>query len=341
MRALSLLLALLLALAAELAALLLLVVLDGPLRARELVALGGLHLFAAVAAAEALRSSPGVDEQRDGAWRLGLALALLLPGFGLLLCAVLAVRTPRPPRAAASLTPMEDRRRQAEAELAAEAQQGQADVNVEAIGDALKDTDKAKRLGAVEALRALPGKQAVALLSRSLRNTVFEVRYHAVEALTGIAKKHSERIAAASAAAERDATPQAFRSLGECYLEYAALEMEDPAIQQQLLRSAVSNLLRGVQPGQTVEVEVQEKIGLALEMLGELEAAQQRYLSVLEQRPESFEALLGLARIQYRRGEFSELRETCRKALQVRGLDAQVRPVLQLWAEGPAAAEGV
>jgi len=339
--ALALLLLLPLALVAESGSLLLLVTLGGPLHGTELIALGGLHLFSAVVAGEALRLRyQDTDPGQAGAWRLGLGLSLLLPGFGVLVTAVLVIRTPRTVRVKVDdfVSPMEDRRRQAEAERAAEANQSKVDVNVETIGDALNDDDKVKRLGAVEALRALENKQAVAMLDQSLDNSVFEVRYHAVEALAGIGKKHSERVAAATAVAERQGTPEAFRALGEVYFDYATLEMEEPAIQQHLYRHALENLRRGIHPGRPGAPEVLQKIGMAQEGLGELEAARQSFRAVLEQRPESFEALLGLARVQYLSGEFAELRETCRRLLELPAGDPQVSPVLLLWAEGLAAA---
>ena len=332
------------ALAAEGVALLVLMLAEGPLDARELVAVLGCHVFASAAAGEALslryrRDDPGAP----GAWRLGLALPLLLPGFGLLVTAVLALRPPRSVRVRLDdfISPMEQRKKQAEAELAEEAGHDRADVNVEAIGDALKDQDKAKRLGAVEALRVLQNKQAVELLNKSLKNTVFEVRYHAVEALAGINKKYSERIAKATSLLERDPSPERERTLGEVYYEYAALEMEEASIQHHLYRNAAQHLgasLQGVaQPDPVVLV----KTATCLERLGEVEQAFHAFRRALEQEPGSFEALLGIARLHFQRGEYDQLRDTCRRILDLGVPTSEYAGVLMLWAEGPGAIRGI
>ena len=153
----------------------------------EIIFLVCLHLVAAMCAAEGLRLryAPGTPEGA-GAWRAGLVFSLLLPVFGLAITAVLAAR---PTRSVAldtddTLSPMEYRTVQAEAERRAEAELETADLSVEALGDSLKDADKDRRLGAVEALRNMESKEAVELLGKSLENTIFEVRYHAVEALS-------------------------------------------------------------------------------------------------------------------------------------------------------------
>jgi tetratricopeptide (TPR) repeat protein len=333
-----------LALASEAAAALELLLADGPLGVPEIVACAGLHLFASVVIAEGLRLRyPAGAQSAATAWRTGLGLSLLLPLYGLVVTAVLILRTPRVTRTKLediSPSPMEHRKQQAEAELAAEAAKGRAGANVEAIGEALKDTDKAKRLGAVEALRALQNKQAIGLLNKSLRNTVFEVRYHAVEALAGISKKYSERIARATAALEGDPSPANHEALGSIYYEYATLEMEEPSIQLHLYRNALEHLRNafGPQPGPAVLV----RAALCLERLGEADAAWRAYKDVLAVRPESPEALLGVARLQYDRGQFDQLRDTCRRLLDIPDatLDDPTSSVLTLWAEGPQQAPG-
>lgn len=339
---LSLLLALPLGLAAELTAALLLLVHSGPMGLPKILSLLGLHLFATAALAEALQlryeaGSPGAT----GAWQLALALAMLLPGFGPLLVAVMVVR---PPRAALAkgddfISPMEFRKQQAEAQLAIEGDKGHAGVQVEAIGDALKDSDKAKRLGAVEALRALENKQAVEMLSKSLKNTVFEVRYHAVEALATINKKYSARIAKATDAVEKKPTPANHRTLGEVYHEYAMLEMEDPSIQLHLHRNAVGNLTRAITPNAQPDPELLTRLATSLEAMGELEQASHKYRAALAHDPNNLAALLGSARLQYRQAQYERLPATCRQILKLgaKEVSQDYINVLALWAEGPEA----
>jgi hypothetical protein len=341
-RLLALALALPLGLIAETVATLVLMTHNGPMGLPKILSLLGLHLFSSAALAEALRLRyPPGSPAGPGAWQLGLTLALLLPGFGPLLVALLAVR---PPRSAVVkeddfVSPMEYRKQQAEAQLAVEADKGHAGVQVEAIGDALKDEDKAKRLGAVEALRALENKQAVELLGKSLKNTVFEVRYHAVEALATINKKYSARIAKASDAVEKNPTPNNLRALGEVYFEYASLEMEDPSIQLHLYRNAVESLRKAITPESPPEPAMLLKIAACLDALGENEQAWHTYQAVLNQDPRSVPALLATARLHFEQGRFDELPGACRQILElgkkeVSSISQDYINALALWSEG-------
>jgi tetratricopeptide (TPR) repeat protein len=336
------LIALPISLAAELLALLLLLLAEDSLAGLEILSLLGLHLFASVVMAESLRLSfPAGARQAGVAWQLGLSLSLLLPGFGPLLTAVLVARPPRPPVAKSDdfISPMEYRKQQAEAELAAEAHKGHAGVQVEALTDALKDQDKAKRLGAVEALRSLENKQAVELLGRSLKNTVFEVRYHAVEALAAINKKYSSQIAEAIKLAEREPGPRSHGNLGAVYFEYARLEMEDPSIQQHLFRNAAHNLRMALPPDGTAPPDLLNKLAVCMEELGEYDEARKTFRAALAVDPDSMEALLGTARLQFRQAQFEQLPQTCRRILN-QGADKisqEYINVVALWAEGPKA----
>ena len=300
----------------------------------------GLHLLGSVAAAEAL----ALRFEREtghaaGAWYLGFTLTLLLPAFGMLLVLIMILRPPRVVMVKEDdfLSPMEFRAQQAEKELAEEADKGIIGSNIEAIEEATKDEQKAVRLGAVEAASKLGGKQAVEILSGAVMNTIFEVRFHAVEALSGINKKFSQRIAAATKELEADQTPANYRELGLIYHEFASLGMEDPSIQAHLYRNAVNNLREAANRGAgTVEVLV--KLASGLESVGEPGEARQAYHGILQQDASNAEALLGLAQIQYAMGEFNVLPQTCRDILnRVQGLEQQQLDVLALWAEGPEA----
>ena len=331
-----------LAAAAEVMALVYLLSVPGSLSWPQMVILAGLHLFASVAAAEGLglRFAGSGKGRSSGAWQLGLVQSLFLPGFGVLLTCVMILRPPRTVMVKMDdmQSPMEFRKQQAEAELAAEADKGVAGVNVEAIGDALKDKDKAKRLGAVAALQAIENKQAVELLGNSIENTVFEVRYHAVEALSTINKKYSQRIADATLDVEDDPSPANHGKLGEVYHEFASLEMEDPSIQAHLFRNAVEHLRLAVEGG-AQDAALQLKLGDSLENSGEHAEARQIYDTVLQYDPRSMEALLGIARLQYRLAHFDDLPVTCRQILSIdpHGVSQEYLDVLALWAEGPEA----
>ena len=288
----------------------------------EILFLVSLHLVAAVCSAEGLRLRfpPGSNEGR-GAWRMGLSLSLLLPVFGL---AITVVLTARPPpvdddtEADEDLSPMEHRTVLAEAQRRAEAGLETADLSVETLGDSLKDANKDRRLGAVEALRKMESKEAVQLLNRSLENTIFEVRYHVVEALARIDEKYSQRIAAATEAVAQDPSPDNHRILGEVYHEFASMEMEDPSIQEHLYRSAAGTLKRSILPGFPTPIGVRVKLGYCYERLGRLDEALEKYQSVVDEIPMQTEALLGIARLQFRQAQLGPLAATCRRIMDLK-----------------------
>ena len=306
----------------------------------EIIFLVSLHLISAVIGAEGLRLryAAGTPEA-TGAWRVALVLGLLLPVFGLMITAVLAIR---PSRTMAleqedTISPMEYRTVQAEAERRAEAELETADLSVEALGDSLKDPDKGRRLGAVEALRNMESKEAVELLGKSLENTVFEVRYHAVEALSRINEKYSQRIAVATRAVEEDPSPEKYRVLGEVYHEFASMEMEDPSIQEHLYRSAVATLSKSILPGFPTPIGVRVKLAWCHEQLGNLDEAMEKYQSVVDEIPVQTESLLGIARLQFRQARFGPLAATCRRILElgVSLSEQEAAAAVTLWGERP------
>lgn len=329
---------LLAALAAESVVLWQLMTADDPLTAREILSLLGLHIFAAATAAESLSRRYSSHVSTNVAlWNLGIGLSFCLPVYGLLLNAVLILVKPRLVAAQPSLamSPVEYRKHQAEAERAAAQQEEVADTSVEAITDALKDQDKAKRLGAIEALRALGNKKAVSLLHQSLNNTLFEVRYHAVDALSVISKKHAEQISQATAEIQQEPSSDNYRRLGEIYFEYASLEMEESSIQHHLFQQAVEYWRQSLDPQEPTAPEVLLKIAVSLEQLHHWEEAQQTYQTILEDAPEYVEAWLGLARLNYRHAQFEELQEICRHLLSLPQRDPQLEEILTFWANAP------
>ncbi|MCK5799575.1 MAG: HEAT repeat domain-containing protein [Deltaproteobacteria bacterium] len=304
----------------------------------HLFAILGLHVFASLTIGEGLKLRiPKNHPSGLGAWRIGFYLVFFLPMFGILLGVIL---TFRPPKVAMQLqddflSPMEYRKQQAEAELADEAALGHVSADVETVADALKDEDKAKRLGAVEALREMGDKQAVELLSQSLNNTIFEVRFHAVEALAGINQKFSKQIATATQAVERDPSPDNHLILANVYYDYASLEMEEESIQQHLYRNASSSYRQFL--SQKSDPEAMMKASSCLDRLGERDEALAGYKNVLTADPNNFSANLGIARAQFGAGQFQQLRETCRRILDLtldRPPERDIAEVLVMWAEG-------
>lgn len=340
-------LALLLPLAAtaELWAALTLLTATSTLSVAEAVAVLGLHLFSAVGLAEAmrLRYRPG-SAASWGGWRLGLSLALALPVIGPLIVVVLALRPVSPGAGAQAgfISPMEHRARQAEVERAADADQEVADLSVEALRDVLKDEDHSKRLGAVGALREMESRAAVDLLIQTLDNTVVEVRSHAVEALARLNKKFSVRVTEATRALKEEPSPDNHRLLGEVYHEFAALGMEDPAIQTHLHRMSVAHLRRAVPSDAPASVELLVMLAQGLEQLGVLDEALQIFTDVATKDGNHMPALLGLARVQFLQANFVELCQTCQRIAEADALleDEEAVAAVTYWANLSRAGAG-
>ncbi|MCB9556591.1 MAG: HEAT repeat domain-containing protein [Deltaproteobacteria bacterium] len=295
------------------------------------LAIFGLHLGATVTIAEALRMRyRKMPHGRRSAWWIALCLSLALPIFGVFVVALLVIKPP-PARSLADdvgLSPMEHRKIHAEGALAAEAERGTAGVEVEAIADVLKDRNPAKRLGAVDVLRQQESRQAVDMLQASLENTVFEVRYHAVEALAALSKKYSNRIAEATALVEREPTPENHASLANLYFEYAELGVEEQTIQQQLYGQAAQHF------GQAgADPTYQLRRAACFDKMSRPEEALFAYQAALKRDANNHAALFGLAQIQYRQGLFDALRQTCRRLLACADLPTEHRQAVQMWAE--------
>lgn len=201
-------------------------------------ALLGLHLGAAALGGEALRlRARGAPAAH--AW-LGAALVLLLPLLGVLALLVFAVAPPRVGHAAAGGPSQEVQRAKAMADLQDERRLAQTvDADVQSIVDALKDPDVQVRLGAMEALRGMHGAAAVRLLKVSRTNTVFDVRFRAVEALGELSQRASDQVAHATAAVEAALdNPARWAELGDAYRGHHDLGVEDDVQQRSLLVQA-------------------------------------------------------------------------------------------------------
>lgn len=312
------------------------IVLADQLDWRRVLAALGAHFFASVLLAEALagRYAKAGTSVRS-AWQLGFTLSFTLPVYGAVLTAVLVVRPPREMivKEDGYLSPMEYRAQQAEAELAAEADKGYTGATVDAIKDAIKDEDKAKRLGAVEALRQRANKESVGQLALALKNTVFEVRFNAVEALAGINKKYSDRIGAAEAALDNDPCPENHRAMADVCYEYASMEMEEQSIQDHLWHLVIRHGQQAYAEGHAPDTALLGMVAEAFDHTGESEGARKLYAQMLTQNPGDYRALFGMATMQYREGKFDQLRQTCRRMLDLPEAkqDEEHIEVLVLW----------
>jgi hypothetical protein len=335
----------LVALVAELCALMGVVLASPALQPGRLTMVLAAHLVAAVAIAEAARLRlPRGDPSGLGAWRLGATLAIGLPVYGPLLTILLVVRSPRPTAAKpdADLSPLQRRQQQAEACRVVHRGIKAAPVaGVDSIREALKDDDKARRLGAVEAARQLDGRRAARLLGGALDNTVVDVRFHAADALSGIGQRLAERVERAREELARKPMAAHHARLADLYDEYASLQAEEAAIRQHFYRRALHHYRQASAcRGSSAQPELVLKVGRCLEALGDGAGALDVYRELERREPGGREALLGRARVQFQQQDYPGLRLTCQQLARLpraagRGVEAEAAAFWAGCAESP------
>ena len=306
---------------------------DGPSAGFLLAA----HVTASVLAAEAMYLRfPGRRVDAGGFYWLGLLLTLLLPVFGVVGVASLVIRPPsRIVSRRQSESPEEARAMAMEKVADARRSEQQFGADIESVVDALSDPDPALRLGAMDALRAMQGPEAVRLLQRSLNNTLFDVRFRAVEALGEISQRYSDRISGASAMLERDPhNVEKLLALADLYVEYRGLGVEDEAMQQVMLAMSEKHYRRAVDLG-CHERPVLLKLSKCLVELDQIDDAEHVLTQHRPDLADDPDILVSLAAIHFRRGRVRSLRALCRRALRAGSgaLPEETARVLRFWVE--------
>lgn len=308
-----------------------------PLGLGGALAVFGLHLGAAALSGEALRLRSRAAP--DGHAAVGFCLTLLVPGVGVLGTLLLALFPPAVTSVSATESQEKERARAMEA-LQAERRAAQVvDTDVQSIVDALKDPDLLVRLGAMEALRGMKGAAAVRLLKVSRTNTVFDVRFRAVEALGEMSQKASDAENEALHAIDEDVQdPERWCTLGDAYRTHRELGLED-AVMQQSLSTQAESCFRTAWELAPNESKYALRLAGALEGLGRFEDARGVLNTALGDNAggEADPAMLflALARVAFRQGQFQALTGLCRQALRAdRGhLPEDERAALSYWAE--------
>ena len=304
------------------------------------------HIVAAALSAEGLRLRyPSVDDDaRDdsGLYWTGLLLTLLVPVFGVIAVASLAVWPPPKGVTVARAESPEIARANA-MQRAADSRRAEQEfgADIESIVDALQDADPELRLGAMEALRGKECPEVVRLLQQCLDNSLFDVRFRAVEALGDISGRYSERISKGVSAVEADPEdPDVRVALADLYVEYRELGVEDEAMQTAMLVMAEKNYRRAVELGRR-EKPVLLSMARCLIDLGELDVAEWAVTRIRPGLADDADLLITLADIQFRRGHLRALAKTCQRALRSGNaqLGAGTQAALQYWTEATDTAE--
>lgn len=294
----------------------------------------GLHVGAAALGAEALRlRARGAVE---GHAAVGFCLTLLVPVLGVLGALLLALAPPAVRELTTTESQEKERARAMEA-LQTERRMAQVvDTDVQSIVDALKDPDLQVRLGAMEALRGMKGAAAVKLLKVSRTNTVFDVRFRAVEALGEMSQSASDAVNEALQAVDEDVQdPERWCALGDAYRDHRALGLEDAVMQQSLATQAESCYRTAWELAPT-DTKFTLRLAQALEALGRYEDAREVLggaLGAAEADPAT--VYTALASVAFRQGQLRALTGLSRQALRAdRGhLPDDARAALTYWAE--------
>ena len=302
-----------------------------PLR---LLSAGAAHVAASGFCAEGLRLRAPDPEVGASMYRAGWLLGLGFPLFGVLICLVMATYRHRGQSRGVDAESLEKRRsRAARAALEKRRTQQQLGAGIDAIVDALKDRDAKVRVAAVDALRDESSKRAVKFLSRSRTNTVFDVRFRAVESLNRISKEHGDRIAKAKKEwAEDPSSPELHGKLAGLCLEYGLLGLENQTTRTMLLEQAVEHAAAAVELGDGDRAAALTH-GTALRELDRLDEAELCYRQLLARNKFDVEAGLGLLEVQFLRKDLAALPDTCRQLLRHAGpaLDPATIDALKLW----------
>jgi thioredoxin-like negative regulator of GroEL len=267
---------------------------------------------------------------------VGFCLTLLVPVLGVLGVLLLALAPPAVRDVAAAESQEKERARAMEA-LQTERRMAQVvDTDVQSIVDALKDPDLQVRLGAMEALRGMKGAAAVKLLKVSRTNTVFDVRFRAVEALGEMSQSASDAVNEALQAVDEDVQdPERWCALGDAYRDHRALGLED-AVMQQSLATQAESCYRTAWELAPASSKFALRLAQALETTGRFEDAREVLGGALggaDADPAT--VYTALARVAFSQGQLRALTGLSRQALRAdRGhLPEDARAALEYWAE--------
>ncbi len=278
-----------------------------------------IHTVASIGVGYWLYTQFAVDRQQARVWLwLGILFSFFLPVYGLvgILFIYIAVRHHR--YAPATKASHDDHLRKDRLSAAASNAtimrvDWEEEKLVQPLVDALKGADVDLRKGAVDALAAKNDPEAIRMLANSLENTMLEVRYFAVEALSEISKDFGDRIIEAQQEAE--ANPQSYEAiaaLGGCYYDYAISDVEDKTLSEYYLRQAHNEYHKAVQLAGN-DVALLARFAEVLMRLDKFQEALDAYHSAASRDPRNLKAMIGIADAYFQMGKIQEVRRIVRQ----------------------------
>ncbi len=305
----------------------------GFLDGRSLEWLAATAAAAPFQAALAARFSGGKPWSRRGA--LLLALHLLLPGFGgVLCCAVMATQLFSRRMDLLGGFHEEDRDLARGVQEASRRQQGDVTrrLNVEPLVEIIRGragTDLKR--GAIETLQNLMSPQAVKLLRECLQDHDSEVRFFASSALSRIEERLNAALRGARGKLAEKPDGEGFLRLGKTYFEFVYLEFYDRAGLSYYLDEAIRCFEQAVaaDAGNTEALRALEKAYLAA---GKSDAAQSIHETAAAASQPGTGQLLYLAENHFNRRRFRECREVVALSRHQLSAFRAVKDVQDIWA---------
>jgi tetratricopeptide (TPR) repeat protein len=306
-----------------------------------------LHVAAAGVVAEGFwrRSQhEGGERGEGGALQTGWFWVALFPLFGVLEAVLLLAQRGAAGRAAHGESWQERRSRDARNALLEKQRAQQIAPDVVPLIDALHDRDANLRISAIEALRDAHGKRVVKVLAKETDNTLYDVRFRAVESLGRISAQYLEKIAEVEGEVKKEAAllqnslgtaVEAHRRLALLCFEYADFGLDATLVNQRYFERAVGLAERALRSQRRPDPDLRVLLAKALWRLGDLERAEAEYRRAIASDAGHVDALLGLAELQFVRKDFHGLRRTCASLRGKSGVkDSALREAINYWSEG-------
>ncbi len=267
------------------------------------------------------------------------ALALVLPGYGLLGTLAVALTTNRVKLQPTSyfeiddgLAPQQHKMtlRKSHSDVI-EIQQDLLDL--EAFRDIFKSNDRQLEESAISKLSKLVTRQSVAILKDVVRTATSDTRVMAATALIDMEDKITRRIEALSAALEKNGSDKNKRlQLARTYDLYCYLGVLDEDIRTHYNKLAITEY-RSFLIASPKHPEAIFEYGRALLSSGDTEKATRVLGSAVSLAPENPSAHVWLAEAHYESGDYSSVVAVCRRVSSFANLPEALRPVVNWWAE--------
>lgn len=175
------------------------------------------------------------------------------------------------------------------------------------MADVFKFMDIEYQKGAVDTLASKRDKKSIKILKDSLKDSVPEVRYFTVDALTKISKFYSDKILEAQLALKPEPdSVEKITQLGDCFYEYGVSGVEDEYLSNHYFNEAAKEYRKALKNDQSVPLLL--KYGEVLRKLGRLGEALEIFNQVTKEDKYNKKAMIGILDIYFQMGRNEEIK---------------------------------